>query len=92
MKKLKMNLIFLTVISLSLNGCYDPKGKLLYKIDMKLGECRVYICTQSKPELKFELREKLAIEACNNLWGINDKDMIDMVKEWNANHQKDNHD
>ncbi len=83
-----MNLISLMVISLSLSACYDPKGKLIYKTDLKLGECRVYEVTQSKPELVFVHKQTLPLEACDNKWGVDNKTLAEIVKEWNAEQQK----
>lgn len=91
MKKFRMNLISLMVLSLSLSGCksYDPAGEELYRIDMELNECREYLTAQSKPELIFQLKQKLPLKACNNMWAVKNKTMARVVREWNANQKKD---
>ena len=88
MKKLKMNLISLMVISLSLSGCYDPKGETLYRVDMKLNECRVYKIAESKPELVFEHFDTIPLERCDGLWGVDSKHLAKIVREWNADQKK----
>ena len=89
MRKLKMSLISLMGISLILSSCYDPKGKKIYRLDLKANECRVYIAAESKPELIFEHFETLPAENCDGIWGVDTKHMGKIVAEWNAHQAKE---
>lgn len=89
MRKSKMNLISLMVISLSLSACdYDPKGEKIKRWDRQLQECRQYEIIQSKPELVFKHVFTFPPEACDGLWGVDSPLMAKWVREWNAAQQK----